>query len=91
MSRSPRTHRLDRLTRLVEEALTKMLPASAVSPQVVHEAMRYCVLSHGKRYRPLLTLAACEAVGNAVTAALKGELGVRPALERIQRGLEALA
>ncbi len=33
---------------------------------------------------------ACVVVGDAVNAALRGELGLRPALERIQRGLEAL-
>jgi ABC-type glycerol-3-phosphate transport system substrate-binding protein len=33
---------------------------------------------------------ACAVVGDAICAALRGELAVRPALERIQRGLEAL-
>jgi len=43
--------------------------------------------------RPWSTLGidACAVVGDAASAALAGELEVRPALERIQRGLEALA
>ena len=41
-----------------------------------------------KEERPWSTkgIAACEVVGNAVTAALKGEIAARPAVERIQRG-----
>jgi ABC-type glycerol-3-phosphate transport system substrate-binding protein len=35
-------------------------------------------------------IGACEVVGNAVNAALRGELAIRPALERIQKGLEAI-
>jgi ABC-type glycerol-3-phosphate transport system substrate-binding protein len=43
--------------------------------------------------RPWSTLGigACEAVGEAVCAALRGEVGTRGALERVQRGLEGLA
>ena len=33
-------------------------------PAVVHEAMRYSLLAGGKRLRPMLTLAAAEAVAN---------------------------
>ena len=41
-----------------EVALTGVLPAPAVAPQCLHEAMRYAVLGGGKRVRPLLTHAA---------------------------------
>jgi geranylgeranyl pyrophosphate synthase len=37
-------------------------------PAVVHEAMRYSLLAGGKRLRPMLTLAAAEAVANLATA-----------------------
>jgi len=47
-----------------------MLPKATEPPQVVHEAMRYCVLSGGKRFRPLLCLGACEAVGAPARQAL---------------------
>jgi geranylgeranyl diphosphate synthase type II len=51
------------LSRLVEQELARVLPKPTVVPQVIHEAMRYCVFSGGKRFRPLLCLGACEAVG----------------------------
>lgn len=70
---------LDGLTRTVNQALERWLPKSSLSPQVVHEAMRYCVLSGGKRFRPLLALGACEAIG----APLRQALPVGCALELI--------
>ncbi len=69
--RAPKSaNHLEQLTRLVNQTLERLLPRSAVSPQVVHEAMRYCVLSGGKRFRPLLALGACEAVGAPARQAL---------------------
>ena len=65
-----KTRRLDRLTRLVEQALGRALPASNMVPPVVLEGMRYCVLSGGKRFRPLLCLGACEAMGRPPRQAL---------------------
>ena len=62
--------RIEALTRLVDAALARALPKASVAPQVVHEAMRYCVLSGGKRFRPLLCLGACEAVGAPARQAL---------------------
>lgn len=55
--------------RVVEDALDALLPASDVPPARLHEAMRYCVFSGGKRLRPILALAACELVGGTVEAA----------------------
>ena len=55
---------------LITRTLERMLPPTSRSPQVVHEAMRYCVLSGGKRFRPLLALGGCEAVGAPVRHAL---------------------
>ena len=69
-SRPPKTRRLERLTSLIDVTLHRALPKAAASPQVVHEAMRYCVFSGGKRFRPLLCLGACEAVGAAPRQAL---------------------
>jgi geranylgeranyl diphosphate synthase type II len=37
---------------------------------MLHEAMRYCLESGGKRFRPLLCLGACQAVGGSVRKAL---------------------
>ncbi len=69
-TKHPKSRKLDQLTLLIEQALERALPAIAQAPQVVHEAMRYCVLSGGKRFRPLLALGACEAVGAPTRQAL---------------------
>ena len=66
----PKTPKLDRLSRLVDQALQRALPLAADMPSVIHEAMRYCVFSGGKRFRPLLCLGACEAAGGAARRAL---------------------
>jgi geranylgeranyl diphosphate synthase type II len=48
---------------LVDAALDAHLPPAATPPAVIHEAMRYAVLGGGKRVRPILAIAAAEAVG----------------------------
>ena len=65
-----KTRRLDQLVRLLEQALARALPASNTVPPVVLEGMRYCALSGGKRFRPLLCLGACDAVGRPARRAL---------------------
>ncbi len=45
-----------------EAALARCLPAAAIAPQRLHEAMRYAALGGGKRVRPMLAYAAGEAV-----------------------------
>jgi geranylgeranyl pyrophosphate synthase len=54
---------LDSRRALVEAALPAMLPPAA--PAVIDTAMRYSLLGGGKRLRPLLVLAAAEAVAGA--------------------------
>jgi len=54
----------------VDAALTRWLPPQTESPPVIHEAMRYSVFAGGKRLRPILVLAACEAVGGRADDAL---------------------
>jgi geranylgeranyl diphosphate synthase type II len=66
----PNTPRLERLQRLVDKTLQRILPPPSQPPQVMHEAMRYCVFSGGKRFRPLLALGACEASGAPARQAL---------------------
>ena len=70
MTTTGKDRRLDQWTKLVDQGLAKILPKTAQPPQIVHEAMRYCVFSGGKRFRPLLCLAACEAVGASARQAL---------------------
>ena len=48
---------------LVDQALDRWLPQADVLPAKLHEAMRYSVFAGGKRLRPVLIFAACEAVG----------------------------
>jgi geranylgeranyl diphosphate synthase type II len=51
--------------RLVERALDAALPRDDAWPATIHAALRYSVFAGGKRIRPLLVLAAGEAVGGA--------------------------
>ena len=48
----------------VDTALDRFVSASA-HPALVHEAMRYSLMTGGKRLRPMLALAAAEAVADA--------------------------
>ncbi|MQL52090.1 geranyl transferase [Desulfofundulus thermobenzoicus] len=48
---------------LVDRALDDYLPAAGAYPAIIHQAMRYSLFAGGKRLRPVLTLAAAEAVG----------------------------
>jgi farnesyl diphosphate synthase len=58
----------------VEHALKAWVPAEA--PAGLGEAMRYGVLDGGKRLRPLLVLAACQAVSGDRQAALRAAVAV---------------
>jgi geranylgeranyl diphosphate synthase type II len=53
---------LDESRRRVDEALDRYLPVPPACPPVLSEAMRYSVFAGGKRLRPILTLAAADAV-----------------------------
>src|SRR5947209_11760850 len=54
----------------VEAALAAHLEECAGAPATLREAMRYSLLAGGKRLRPILAVAACEAVGGRARAAL---------------------
>jgi geranylgeranyl diphosphate synthase, type II len=56
--------------RLVEDALARALPPETAWPETIHRAVRYSLFAGGKRVRPLLALAAAEAVGGTVEDAL---------------------
>ena len=47
----------------VETQMERLIPGSNRRPAVIHEAMRYSLFIGGKRLRPILCLAACEACG----------------------------
>ena len=63
-----------RSQRTVEAALEAWVPADA--PAGLGVTMRYGVLDGGKRLRPLLVLAACEAVHGQADAALRAAVAV---------------
>lgn len=61
---------LDRVGARINAALDRLVPPANVAPRTIHQAMRYSLFAGGKRIRPVLTLAACEAVGGQPSAAL---------------------
>lgn len=48
---------------LIDAKLDQLLPAGSLEPIAVHSAIRWSVFAGGKRFRPLLLLAAGETVG----------------------------
>jgi len=54
---------MERYLELIEKTLDEVLPAKTERPSVLSEAMRYAVGTGGKRIRPVICLAAAEAVG----------------------------
>ncbi|OGU14856.1 MAG: polyprenyl synthetase [Geobacteraceae bacterium GWC2_53_11] len=54
----------------VDAALDRFLPKETELPHTLHKAMRYSVFAGGKRVRPILLLAACQAVGGDTERAL---------------------
>jgi geranylgeranyl diphosphate synthase type II len=71
----------------VDAALDRFLPSPPACPPLVNEAMRYSVFAGGKRLRPLLALAAADAVAQqraaSVSAAFDDALAVACAIEMI--------
>lgn len=54
----------------IEDALLRFLPERSAIAQALLDAMRYAALGGGKRFRPLLTCAACTAFGGRAEDAL---------------------
>ena len=50
-------------TARVDAILDRLLPSESTAPTRLHQAMRYSVFGAGKRLRPVLCLAAAEAIG----------------------------
>ncbi len=63
----------------VDRFLESVIPELHTAPTTLHEAMRYSLFAGGKRVRPILAIAAAEAVG----AAPRGVLPVASSLELI--------
>ena len=47
----------------VDRFLEEVTPSAPTPPSTLHESMRYSLLAGGKRVRPILAIAAAEAVG----------------------------
>jgi geranylgeranyl diphosphate synthase type II len=62
---SPPEAAMERLREAVDAALDASLPGRGEWPSTIHEAVRYSQFAGGKRIRPVLVLAAGEAVGGA--------------------------
>src|SRR3954463_2581775 len=54
----------------IDRALDRFLPKENTRPSTIHKAMRYSLFAGGKRLRPILTLAAAEACGGKIEAAM---------------------
>jgi geranylgeranyl diphosphate synthase type II len=48
---------------LAEKAMDDLAPSASSHPRLLHEAMRHSLFAGGKRFRPILAVAACETVG----------------------------
>jgi geranylgeranyl diphosphate synthase type II len=56
--------------KLIDGAIEAYLPAADACPSVLIEAMRYSLFAGGKRIRPILCLAAAEAVGGQINTVM---------------------
>lgn len=74
---------LEARARAVDEALEAALPPEATPPVTLHRAMRYSVFAGGKRLRPVLALAAAEAVTGGEGPEARAAMPVAVALELI--------
>jgi geranylgeranyl diphosphate synthase type II len=55
---------------VIDRALERCLPSEQVFPQSLHRAMRYSVVDGGKRFRPMLCVAAFECCGGSGDAVI---------------------
>jgi geranylgeranyl diphosphate synthase, type II len=60
----------------VDAALDRLLPPAAEPPGTLHAAIRHSMFAGGKRLRPILLLAACEACGGNTEQALPAACAV---------------
>ena len=61
---------LERKREEVDQYLQSVIPSAETMPTTLHESMRYSLFAGGKRVRPILAIAAAEAVGHAGKAVL---------------------
>jgi len=61
---------MDTYTPIIERELARVFPEGWVIPDKLSESMRYSLLSGGKRLRPLMVIAAAQAVGGKAESVL---------------------
>lgn len=54
----------------VDRKLDELLPKEDATPSRLHTAMRYSIFAGGRRFRPALVIASCEAIGGKRDSAL---------------------
>jgi len=54
---------LERRAKIVDEFLDNWLPPASAYPEIIHQAVRYCVFVGGKRLRPALVMGGAQAAG----------------------------
>ncbi len=64
-------HYLEQKREEIDRFLDSVIPSTQTDPKTLHESMRYSVFAGGKRIRPILAIAAAEAVGNPPSAVLR--------------------
>src|SRR5947199_9061021 len=64
------TNYLERKRQDVDRFLESVMPKEATAPETLHKAMRYSLFAAGKRVRPILSIAAYEAIGGSSPAIL---------------------
>lgn len=57
------TSYLSKRKAIIDKTLDKLVPSAKMFPTSIHEAMRYSLFAGGKRVRPILAIAAAEALG----------------------------
>ena len=62
--------KFQKYTEITEKGLRKYLPENGITPKVLGDAMRYSLFAGGKRLRPVILLASCEAFGGNLDDAL---------------------
>lgn len=67
---------LIRSAQLVEAAMATALPSEDAHPSIIHRAMHYSLYAGGKRLRPTLCFAACEAVGGSASQAVPAAMAL---------------
>jgi len=63
------TEYLARGQQRIEREMERLVPSEATPPTTIHRAMRYSLFAGGKRIRPILCLAAAEAIADAAPGA----------------------